>query len=70
MHAGYDAHYIRELRRIMVTPQFGIVELNGGHGSYWRTIEIVTPQGHYIEHNELYSTGERAFSAAWRLANV
>jgi hypothetical protein len=65
MHA--EAHYIREIQRRMVTRTVGIVQLIGHAAPYWRTIEIVTPSGLYIEHDGLYTSEQSAEDAARRI---
>jgi hypothetical protein len=67
MHAGYDARHIRELRRRMITSTIGIVELIGHAVPYWRTIEIVTPSGLYIEHDGPYTNEQSAENAPRRI---
>jgi hypothetical protein len=67
MHAGYEAHSIREIQRRMVTQTVGIVQLIGHAVPYWRTIEIVTPSCLYIEHDGLYSSERSAEDAARRI---
>lgn len=69
MHAGYDARNIRELQRRMVTRTVGIVQLIGHAVPYWRTIELVTPSGLYIEHDGLYTSEQSAENAARRLGD-